>query len=53
MTISPEEIQAATMSAMGNHKHAMEMIAKKPSFTRDQEEKEFEELLFMHEKFEG
>jgi hypothetical protein len=51
MTISPEEIQAATMSAMGNHKHAMEMMAKKPAFTKQTELDELDSILFFHEEF--
>lgn len=52
MTISPQEMAIASKSAYGNHQAAMEIMNKQPTTTKENtEDKEFEELLFFHEKF--
>ena len=52
MTVSPQE-KAAIQSAYGNHKHAMDMLNKKPSFTSETEFDELDRDLFFHEEFKG
>lgn len=51
MTISPQEIAAASQSAFGNHKHAMDILSKKPTFTDKTELDELDDILFEHEKY--
>lgn len=46
MTISPQEIAAASQSAYGNHQQAMEMLNKKPAFTTKTELDELDAMLF-------
>jgi hypothetical protein len=49
MTISPQET-AAIQSAYGNHQAAMDIMNKKPAFTKQTELDELDEILFYHEK---
>jgi len=52
MTISPQEFKAASQSAYGNHKEALESIGTNSSIsTNKMDDKEFEDLLFLHERF--
>jgi len=52
MTISPQEFKAASQSAYGNHKEALESIGTKSTASANKmDDKEFEDLLFLHERF--
>jgi hypothetical protein len=51
MSISPQEIAAASQSAYGNHRQAMEIMDKKPAFTKQTELDELDSILFFHEEF--